>query len=788
MSEKMENKSKDNLEKEQEELQNIIGLGKFSARKTYYPELQKIIEELKKEKDKFRRIMDNSPDMIYRMSLPDGKYEYVSSAVESIIGYTSNELIEDSMLIKKILHPEFHKYYQEEWEKLLAGNMSSFYEYKIVHKNGSIRWLNQRNLLIKDIDNKPVAVEGIVTDITERIEAEQAIKTNETKFRSIVQASPMGIFIFRLKSDGKLVFSDTNESSSKMLGFDCRRFINKSLEEAFPALAGSVIPEELKKVAIYDSSFESEHIDYEDELIKGAFEFHAFRTEPNTVAVMFLEITPRLTAQERLKESEYKYRQLIKQSNDAIYLFYENKFELINSRFEKMFGYNQLETIKPDFSFMKLVSPKSIKMIKERIEKSKQGEKLDPVYEFIAVTKSGKELICEVSVSYINYKMGTAVQGVIRDITERKKAEEELKKLSRAVQQSPVGVLITDPNGIIEYVNPKFLEMTGYKNDELIGSNPKVLKSGHHSREFYKNLWVTILSGLNWQGELLNRKKNGELYWENQTISPILNEHNEIIRFVSLKEDVTEKKKMVEDLVNAKEKAELSDRMKSDFLAQISHEIRTPLNSVMSYTNLLKDEFYQGDNSEELDEIFGSISNSVSRIIRTIDLILNASELQANSYDLSLRSFDLFYDVILKVYNDLKHAAKLKKIDLIIDKQVEETIVVIDEYSVYQTIVNLVDNAIKYTDKGQVVIRLRKSDFDSLQVEVEDTGIGISKDYMEHLYDAFSQEEVGYTRKFEGTGLGLALVKKYCELNNIHISVISEKTVGTTFKLVFPTT
>ena len=167
---------------------------------------------------------------------------------------------------------------------------------------------------------------------------------------------------------------------------------------------------------------------------------------------------------------------------------------------------------------------------------------------------------------------GRAVRmiGTTQDITDRKESEKRLKLLSTAVDQSPVSVAITDKEGNIEYVNPKFSEVTGYSMAEALGKNPRILKSDLQEKEFYQDLWDTILSGNVWHGEFCNKKKNGEYYWERAAISPIVDTNGQISFFVAVKEDVTEMKKILEDLIKAKERAEESDNLKTSFLNNIS--------------------------------------------------------------------------------------------------------------------------------------------------------------------------------------------------------------------------
>ncbi len=233
--------------------------------------------------------------------------------------------------------------------------------------------------------------------------------------------------------------------------------------------------------------------------------------------------------------------------------------------------------------------------------------------------------------------------------------------------------------------------------------------------------------------------------------------------------------------------AESAVKMKTEFLAQVSHEIRTPVNSILSYTQLLKTETLDKI-PEELKFCFDMINNGGHRLIRTVDLILNMSEVQTGTYEAKKENSDIIKDIIKPLVGEFQSAAKTKGLELSFQNELEgeESIFEIDVYTVTQIIANLIDNAIKYTDKGSIKIIAYKSVEGLYSVEIQDTGIGISKKFQETLFEPFTQEEQGYTRKFEGNGLGMALVKEYCNINKIKISVQSEKGNGSTFKLIFP--
>lgn len=236
------------------------------------------------------------------------------------------------------------------------------------------------------------------------------------------------------------------------------------------------------------------------------------------------------------------------------------------------------------------------------------------------------------------------------------------------------------------------------------------------------------------------------------------------------------------ELKIALEKAELSDKLKSEFLSQISHEIRTPLNAVISSAGLIEMEL--GNKVEDdLKPVFSSIKNGSRRIIRTVDLILNMAQVHTNSQSFSKERINL-NDILESVFIKYQPLAVEKNISISFNPFTKEALVSGDSYAVTDIFEQLLDNAVNFTPKGSIKIGLTGKE-DKYIAFVEDTGVGISEDYLPKLFSYFSQEEGGYTRKFEGNGLGLALAKKYCDLNNALISVESKKNVGSKFSVIF---
>ena len=237
------------------------------------------------------------------------------------------------------------------------------------------------------------------------------------------------------------------------------------------------------------------------------------------------------------------------------------------------------------------------------------------------------------------------------------------------------------------------------------------------------------------------------------------------------------------ELIAAKKIAEKSDRLKSEFLAQMSHEIRTPINSIRTFSYLLKESLAEKV-EPDLKEAFSIIDRGGKRLIRTIDSILNMSQIQVGSFETRIEKLNMI-DLLQGLYLEFKQSIEDKGLIFNMIFNCKKPFVEADEYTSTQIFANLIDNAFKYTPSGKIVVTVYNSDENQLVVSIEDTGIGISEEKLETVFHPFSQEESGYTRKYEGVGLGLALVKKYCELNNAVIRVKSKKGTGTTFTVIY---
>ena len=374
-----------------------------------------------------------------------------------------------------------------------------------------------------------------------------------------------------------------------------------------------------------------------------------------------------------------------------------------------------------------------------------------------------------------------AVIETLRDITERKCAVDSLQKLSLAIEQMPVTVMITDREGIVEYVNPNFTKVTGYRSEEIVGRKPNLVKSDWHPPEFFQELWKTILSGRNWSGEFRNKRKDGEVYWESATISPVKGAGGEIRHFIAVKEDITERRRTEEELRQATAVAEAATRAKSEFLANMSHEIRTPMNAAIGMFYLLQ----QTELSETQKNYLDKAQSASNLLLRVINDILDFSKIEAGKLELESAPFSL-----VAVLRDLSAVAsatiKEKPVALKVARATEVPDLLIgDSLRLVQVLLNLTSNAIKFTEKGTVEVEVSLAEGDdrevTLRFAVVDTGIGMAPEQLEKLFSAFTQADSSTTRRYGGTGLGLAISSQLVSMMGGFIRVESEPGEGSSF-------
>lgn len=370
------------------------------------------------------------------------------------------------------------------------------------------------------------------------------------------------------------------------------------------------------------------------------------------------------------------------------------------------------------------------------------------------------------------------------DVTERKAVEQRLRQLSRAVEQSPSAIVITDTKGHIEYVNPKFTAITGYEVEEALGRNPNMLKSGETPEGAYKELWKTICSGREWRGEFHNRKKNGELFWEAASICPINDEAGKITHFIAIKEDITERKAVETALVEAKKAAEQANQAKDEFIAALSHELRTPLTPVLMTASALEvDETLPA----KLREDISMIRHNVELEARLIDDLLDITKIAYGKFSIRHERVDLG-DLLARSVRIVREEVSRKGIALHVDVADNTMDVSADPTRLQQVFWNILRNAVKFTPVGgSIHVRAYRWDDQMLSVDISDSGIGIAPEFMDEIFLPFQQGSVRGKQHYGGLGLGLAISKAIVEVHGGTITASSAgHSSGSTFSVRLP--
>ena len=366
-----------------------------------------------------------------------------------------------------------------------------------------------------------------------------------------------------------------------------------------------------------------------------------------------------------------------------------------------------------------------------------------------------------------------------------KRAAEELRNFRTVVEQSGNPIIVTGPMGKIEYVNPAFEKTTGYPLAEVVGQTPRFLKSGEQNAEFYRDLWATILSGKIWQGQFHNRRKDGSLYWESATISPVQNDLGEIVHFIAIKKDITDQKIMEGRLNEALLDAQAAVKAKSEFLAVMSHELRTPLNGVLGFAELLADTPLD-DKQKSYSRM---LTSSGKHLLAVVNDILDFSSMENESLTIASSSF-VIADLLESAVSATRHAASEKGLEIRCETKpgVPEQIAG-DERRILQILFNLLGNAIKFTERGSVSLCVAPATDGGQQFLdfcIEDTGIGMSPETLKILFKPFRQADSTINRRFGGTGLGLAISQRLAEAMGGKITVATSPGKGSAFTFRFP--
>jgi len=875
-------------------------------------ERKRVEKALRESEQWFRDLTESTSDWIWEIGR-EGVYTYSSPKVKELLGYESEEIIgktpfdlmpsEEAKRVSDIFSASVSS--QKPFDSLENTNL---------HKNGYPVIMETSGIPIFDAEGEFLGYRGIDRDITERKRIDEELKRSEANLVQAQQMTRLGSWeldlvsndlrwsaeayrIFEVDSE---TFTASFEAFLDVIHPDDREFVNKAYTDSIRSKTPYNIEHRLL--------MKDGRIKYVNERCETIYDLGG---NPQKSTGTILDITERKLAEQELREAN----NIINRSPVVAFLWKNVEgwpVEFVSDNVVTVFGYTEEEFTSGQITYAKTIHPDDLERVTEEVSTfSKDKGKASFVHEpYRILAKDGKVkwLDDRTFIRRDNEGRITHYEGVCADITDRIQAEEAIRKLSRAIEASPASVVITDRDGTIEYVNPKFVDVTGYTAEEALGENPRILSSGRHSPEFYREMWNTLTAGDEWHGEFCNRKKNGEMYFESASIASVKNAQDQVTHYVAVKEDITERissenelreneakfrsitstainaiimidhqglitlwnrsaeiifgwsseevigknlqetilpqryidahtkgfhrfqktgkrlsydkplelsalrrdgveipielslsavqlkgkrnvvgilndisarKQAEKNLLIAKEAAEAAAQAKSNFLANMSHEIRTPMNAILGFLELVLED---PSIPERQRKHLTTAQISASGLLGLLNDILDISKLESGKLTIEQHPFSLLR-LMQEIHEtmDIKAREKGLKLQLDIQPSISGSFVG-DPLRLRQILINLAANAIKFTKKGSVFMRIMPAEEEGqLHFVIQDTGIGIPADRLSQIFESFTQADTSTTRQFGGTGLGTTISRELVELMGGRIWAESEEGRGSTF-------
>lgn len=527
----------------------------FNEMKTKTKKKDLQLLEIQRTNKKLKTIFNNNPLMIFIID-KDGIIRELNNCGAKELGYKERELI-NQPVTKVFLRNDWITV-KKQIRKCITNPGKMFtWEIKKIKKNGDIIWVRENARTIPSNEkNKDVLI--VCENITQKKEAEKALNETTRKISQILDASPYGVHIYELNEKDELIFSGFNSAANKILGIDHSELIDKTLEEAFPDLINTAVPDIYKKIARNGSHIDDEVIDYDDSHVRGSFNFTALQIEPGKIATFFSDITEKKKAYEELEKSELKFKSLFELANDAIFLMNSDIFINCNKKTLGIFECSPEDIIgKPPYYFSPEKQPDGRDSKEKALEKIKAALDGTPQrFEWKHKRFSGELFDAEVSLNKIILGEDVLLQAIVRDITKRKKAEEQISMLAHALKSISETVCITDMMENIIFVNSAFNNTFGYNKEEVIGKHISLIRSDKNTSNVINQILPATLMG-GWKGELIARKKNGEEFLISVSTSVIKNDENIPIALISVAVDITDRKKFENELQHSRQMLQL---------------------------------------------------------------------------------------------------------------------------------------------------------------------------------------------------------------------------------------
>ena len=739
-------------------------------------------QELHESEERYRSLVEAAPDVIYTVSAEDGSLTSLNPAFETLTGWSRAEWLGKPFV--GMVHPDDLPVAVERFQKALRGEMHPPRELRVLCKSGEYL-VGEFTSTQQVKDGKVVGQLAIARDITDRKRAEEALIEERYLLHTLMDNLPDAVYF----KDRESRFTRINKADVKLFGLsgpaqavgktDFDFFTTEHAQEAYNDEQQIIRTGQPVVGKEEMETWPDGHVTW-----ASTTKMPLRDAKGNIIGTFGVsrDVTERKRAEGELRASETRYRRLFEAARDGIFILDADSWEIrdVNPFLLNLLGFSRAELL--GRKLWEIGPLRDVLLSKVDFEELQTREFIR--YENLPLeTREGKHVEVEfVSNVYISGDR-KVIQCNIRDITERKRAEAEHVRLVTAIEQSAEAVLMTNTEGEIQYVNPAFTRITGYSRDEVLGQNPRILKSGKQDPAFYQQLWATILKGEIWHGELINRRKDGSLYSEQMSIAPVRSAGGEVTYFIATKQDVTEHKKLEQQLIQA-QKMEAVGRLAGG----VAHDFNNLLTIINGYAQLLIEPISPQDPRRgHLKEILTAGERAAS-LTRQLLAFSRRQVLEPRVLNLNSVLADVAKMLRRLIGEDVELVATLKP-DL--------GRVKVDPGQIEQVIMNLAVNARDAMPQGgKLFVETSNVEIDAnyarshspmmpgkyVMVAVSDTGCGMDLETQAHLFEPFfTTKEKGH-----GTGLGLATVYGIVKQSGGFIWVYSAPGHGSTFKIYLP--
>ena len=752
-----------------------------------------IQKELEISQNRNSILMNNLPGVVYQcLNQDDWPMLFITEGIERLTGIPAHKFTNGDVNFNDLIHRDYQGEIWAEVQSKINSGKSFEITYPLTLTEQTI-WIWEQGRAFINKKGQTI-IEGLMLDISSRINAERQLKESNLYIQNITSAMPNILFVVDLKTR-KLEFTNprfeevTGYSTDEVNAFEegpfsiietsDRSLVNKVEQQVTLLNEGEIVEFEFKAktknngILIMNSRVRS-------------FEYN--KNKKVTKALVIAEdVTAKRETEDKLKESEANNDALLNGTLHAFYLF-DKDFRILS--FNKVAKQEALEylniRLEKGLNFPDFLPEELAYNFKESAKIALSGEIYDSVKQFDVGTIQGwyrvifnpvKNAAGEISgFVYSSLELTKLFE------TELKLKEQEtlLKSINQNIQD---GIYRREVKGEIIYVNDAFARMFGFEDSSdflLHGMGFNMYANPKDRVELAKRVKST--NELN-NVEIQFIKRNGDTFWGLLSSRYTQEENNKHYYDGSIR-DITDLKAIREELIEAKKNAEEMNKLKSSFLANMSHEIRTPINGILGLSQLMEQE----DSIDSIKSHVELLKISGDRLLKTITSILDLSRLESSKPDFALIGIE-FNSLLAGTKDMFKVLADKSNINLVYNLEQTPIYVLAEENILYQILNNLIGNAIKFTKAGEVYVStstIIKSKQEFLELQIKDTGIGISKEFITKVFEPFQQESQGHSRAFEGSGLGLSIAKKYTNLLGGDLEVSSELGKGSTFTLTLP--